>query len=190
MSERAERPLLEVPDRAALHEWLARNHETSPGVHLAVSRKRGTTTELTYEDAVLEGLSFGWIDSTTHKLDEQRMSILFTRRKPTSTWSRSNKERVERLTREGRMMPAGMAAVEVAKRNGSWTLLDEIDSLAVPPELSEALATAGATAAWEAASASQRKMALYWIASAKRPDTRKRRLEAVVEAARTGRPLR
>lgn len=190
MSGQVDRELLEVPDREALHEWLSRNHESSLGVHLAVSRKDGKATALTYEDAVLEGLAFGWIDSTTHKLDDDRMSILFTRRKPTSTWSQSNKERVARLTNEGRMMPAGIAAVEVAKRNGSWTLLDDVDALVMPPELSEALVRAKATEAWNAASVSQRKMALYWISSAKRSETRQSRLEQVVEAARTGRPLR
>jgi uncharacterized protein YdeI (YjbR/CyaY-like superfamily) len=190
MSERRPRDLLELPDRTALHAWLERHHATSPGVHLAVSRKGGTRTSLTYEEAVLEGLAFGWIDSTAHRLDEGRMSILFTPRKPTSTWSRSNKLRVERLLGQGLMQPAGVAAVERAKANGSWTLLDDVEDLKLPEDLAAGIAASGVSGAWESASASQRKMALHWIASARRPETRERRIASVIEAACEGRPLR
>lgn len=180
--------LLELPDRRALREWLEANHETSPGVRLAISRKGGRATSLTYEDAVREGLAFGWIDSTAHTLDDDRMTVLFTRRRRGSTWSRSNKERVSELTRLGLMTPAGTQAVEAAKRDGSWSALDEVDAMVVPPDLGHALDVAGSTEGWESASATEKRMALYWIASAKRPETRARRVAAVAEGSRTGHP--
>jgi uncharacterized protein YdeI (YjbR/CyaY-like superfamily) len=114
-------PLLEVRDRDELHAWLAANHATSAGVHLAVTNKAGTATALTYEEAVEEALAFGWIDSTSHALDAGRHTVAFTRRKPGGNWAASNKARVERLIAEGRMAPAGMAVVEAAKADGSWS---------------------------------------------------------------------
>jgi uncharacterized protein YdeI (YjbR/CyaY-like superfamily) len=188
---RAERPLLEVLDRAELRSWLAANHATSPPVRVAIGNKGTTVTSLTYEDAIEEALSFGWIDSTSHALDADRHTVLFTRRKPDSTWSRSNKERVERLIAQGRMTPAGMAVIDAAKENGSWTVLDDVEALIVPEDLASALAAEPrAEFGWEAASVSQRKMALYWIASAKRPETRSRRVSEITQAAAEGRRLR
>ena len=129
-------------------------------------------------------MRFGWIDSTTHRLDADRFRQLFTPRKPGSTWSQSNKARVERLEARGLMTPAGRAAVEVAKSNGSWTMLDEIDSLTVPEDLAVALAAAPPAERFFAAlSSSQQKMILYWIASAKLPETRAKRITETVQAA-------
>ena len=177
-------PLLEPADRAAWSAWLEANHQTSPGVWLAVGKKGNTRTALTYEDAVEEAVRFGWIDSTTHRLDADRFRQLFTPRKPGSTWSQSNKARVERLEARGLMTPAGRAAVEVAKSNGSWTVLDEVDSLAVPYDLATALAAAPAADEFFAGlTPSQRKMILYWIASAKLPETRAKRITETVQAA-------
>jgi uncharacterized protein YdeI (YjbR/CyaY-like superfamily) len=189
-ADRPAPPLLEVRDRADLRAWLAANHATSPPVQLAIGKKGTSVTSLTYEDAVEEGLCFGWIDSTTHTLDADRMTVLFSRRKPGSTWSRSNKERVERLAAEGRMAPAGLAAVAAAKANGAWSSLDDVEALVVPEDLAVALAAdPGARRAWEAASASQRKMSLYWIGSAKQQETRSRRVSQVVRAAAEDRKL-
>lgn len=183
-------PLLEVRDRAELRAWLAANHAASPPVRLAIGKIGTVVTSLTYEDAVQEALSFGWIDSTAHTLDADRMTVLFARRKPGSTWSRSNKERIERLLAEGRMAPAGLAAVEAAKESGAWSSLDDVEALVVPDDLAAALAADPAAGrAWDAAPPSQRKMSLYWIASAKRAETRSRRVSEVVRAAAEGRRL-
>jgi uncharacterized protein YdeI (YjbR/CyaY-like superfamily) len=183
-------PLLEVRDRADLRRWLAANHATSRGVNLAVGKKGTTVTSLTYEDAVEEALAFGWIDSTTHAFDADRQTVLFTPRKPGGTWARTNKARVERLTAEGRMTPAGLAVVEAAKADGSWNALDDVEDLIVPNDLAAALAARpGAAPAWESRSVSQRKMSLGWIASAKRPATRARRISEVVRATADGRKL-
>lgn len=186
----AQPPLLEVRDRDELRAWLEVNHATSPGVRLAVGNKGNTVTLLTYEEAVEEGLSFGWIDSTTRKLDADRHAMLFTPRRRGGTWARTNKARVERLIAEDRMTPAGLAVVEAAKADGSWTMLDDVEALVVPADLAAALAGDPAAAhGFDARSASQRKMALYWIVSAKRTETRARRVSLVVRAAAEGRPL-
>jgi len=187
---RREPPLLELPDRDALRAWLEANHATSPAVRLAIGKRGNSVTALTYEDAVEEGLCFGWIDSTTRRLDADRHTVLFSRRKPHGTWSRSNKERVERLLVQGLMTAAGLAVVEAAKADGSWTSLDDVEALVVPGDLAAALsADPAAAAGWDAARASQRKIALYRIASAKRQETRSRRVSEVVRAAAEGRTL-
>jgi uncharacterized protein YdeI (YjbR/CyaY-like superfamily) len=189
-TSRPEPLLLELPDRAALRTWLEANHATSPAVRLAIGKKGNSVTDLTYEDAIEEGLCFGWIDSTTRRLDDDRHTVLFSRRKPHGTWSRSNKERVERLVAQGLMTPAGLAIIDAAKADGSWTSLDDVEALVVPDDLAAALAADPAAAArWGAAPASQRKIALYRIASAKRQETRSRRVSEVVRAAAEGRTL-
>jgi uncharacterized protein YdeI (YjbR/CyaY-like superfamily) len=183
-------PLLELPDRAALRAWLSTNHATSQGVHLAVANKSSVATRLTYEDAILEALSFGWIDSTSHALDAGRHTVMFVPRRPGGTWARTNKARVAELIEDGLMTPAGLAAIEAAKADGSWTRLDDVEDLAVPDDLAAALAAgSGAAEAWDTMTESRRRMSLYRIASAKRPETRARRIAEVVRAAGEGRPL-
>ena len=184
----AELPLVEPVDRSAWRLWLVGNHATSPGIWLAVGKKGNSRTALTYEDAVEEALCFGWIDSTVNRLDADRFKQLVTPRKPGGTWSRSNKERVKRLIAEGLMTPAGLAAIEAAKANGSWTLLDDVEDLIVPPDLAAALEKVPAAAAYVAGlSDSLKKMLLYRIASAKRPETRAKRIAETVRAADDGR---
>ncbi len=184
----ADYPLLDPGTRAALRAWLEQNHATSRGVRLVIGKKGNPVTELSYDDAVEEGLAFGWIDSTGRRLDEHRFTLTFTPRKRGSVWARSNKQRVEKLSAAGLMAPAGIAAVEAAKADGSWSLLDDVDDLIVPADLGEALAAADATERFESLSASGRRMALYWIVQAKRPETRAKRIAATVAAALEGRP--
>jgi len=184
----ADLPLREVRDRSELRSWLEANHASSPGVHLAIGKKGRSATLLTYDDAVEEALAFGWIDSTSHHLDADRHTVLFTRRNRGSQWSRSNKARVARLTDAGLMAPAGRAAVDSAKADGSWTLFDDVEDLVVPDDLAQALRAVPAAAAFfDALPPSQRKLALYWVASAKRPETRSTRVSEVVRAAAEGR---
>lgn len=183
-------PLLELADRQEFRRWLERNHTVSSGVRLAIAKKGGTATRLTYDDAVEEALCFGWIDSTAYRLDDDRYMALFTPRRRGSVWSRPNKERVARLIQAGLMTEAGLAAVESAKADGSWEILDVVDSLVIPPDLEEALAAAGAHKRFDALTASERRAALYWILSAKRPETRANRIHATVAAALEGRAPR
>ena len=180
----ADRPLLEIANRAELRAWLERNHSSSHGVQLAVGKKGGHATELTYDDAVDEALCFGWIDGTARKLDAERYTVALTPRRPGGTWARSNKERVARLTQAGLMRPAGLAAVEAAHADGSWDLLTNVEALKMPDDLVAALAKdPAAKSGWERLSTSRKQLALYAIATAKQPQTRARRLMAAVEEA-------
>lgn len=180
--------LVEPADRAEWRAWLAANGASSTGVWLAVGKKGNARTKLTYDDAVEEALAFGWIDSTVHRLDADRYRQLYTPRKPGSIWARSNKERVARLTDAGLMTDAGVAAVERARADGSWDILDQVEALLIPPDLADALADdEDAARGWDALPQSGRKQLLYWIMSAKRPQTRARRIAQTVEAAAEGR---
>jgi len=182
-----ELPLVKPSSRTEWREWLASNHAASRGVWLAVGKKGNKVTTLTYTDAVEEALCFGWIDSVVHAMDADRFRQLFTPRKAGSVWSKPNKARVERLVSTGLMRPAGQAVVDRAIADGSWRLLDDVEALVVPDDLSAALEDAGATGCWEGLTPGARKLALYWIASAKRPETRARRIAETVEAALEGR---
>jgi uncharacterized protein YdeI (YjbR/CyaY-like superfamily) len=182
--------LLEPANRGEWRTWLTRNGDSATSVWLAIWKKGNTVTTLNYEQAVEEALCFGWIDSTVRKLDDARYKQLFSRRKPGSTWSRINKERVARLEAEGKIAPAGLAAVELAKQNGSWSTLDQVENLIVPDDLARALASnPTALENFETFSPSARKMFLYWIANVKRPEKRAERIAETVRRAAEGRRL-
>ena len=181
------REIVEVPDRASWRRWLAKRHEQREAVWLVFHKKSSSGMGPSYEEAVEEALCFGWIDSTVNRLDEHRNLQLFAPRKPRSTWSRSNKERVARLEREGLLAPAGVAAIELAKQNGSWTALDAVERLEEPAELAAALdAEPAARESWNGFSPSSRKAILWWVVSAKRPETRAKRVEQTVRMAAKG----
>jgi uncharacterized protein YdeI (YjbR/CyaY-like superfamily) len=180
-----------APDRAAWRRWLARHHATSPGIWLVFDKKASRSDRLAYADAVEEALCFGWVDSLVRTLDTARYVQLMTPRKPKSTWSRSNKERIERLTALGVMAEAGIAAVERAKANGSWSSLDHVAALTVPDDLAAALAASPeASANFAAFSRSARFGYLHWISQAVRPETRARRVAEVVRHAAANRKAR
>ena len=147
------------------------------GVWLVTWRPRSGRGSLDYEAAVEEALCFGWIDSTGHRLDDDRGEQYFAPRKTRSPWAATNKARVERLIRDGRMAPAGLAAIAQAKANGSWEVLDSVERLEVPDDLAAALeAHPPAAANFAAFPPSARKMQLAWVAFAQRPDTRATRV--------------
>jgi uncharacterized protein YdeI (YjbR/CyaY-like superfamily) len=142
---------------------------------------------LTYEEAVQEALCFGWIDGRAAKLDDQRTMLRFSPRKRGSGWARTNKLRVERLLAEGLMAEAGLARVEEAKRDGSWTMLDAVEDLIVPDDLAAAFAGhPGARERWDGLPRSVRRSALEWIVQAKRPETRARRVADTARKTATG----
>ena len=175
--DRLERVL--VHDRQELRAWLSENHTTSPGIWLITFRKVTGKPRPVIGDVVEELLCFGWIDSKLVQIDEAQTMLLCTPRSPKSHWSRINKERVNRLTEQGLMQPRGLEAVTIAKANGNWDFLDAIDSLEEPADLAKALdSSAEARSHWDAFPASYRKNILYWILTAKRPETRAARIEA------------
>ena len=131
-----------------------------------------------------EALCFGWVDGTAGTVDERRGKLYFAPRKANSGWAATNKARVERLIAEGRMAPPGLAAIERAKANGSWELLDSVERLEVPPDLETALASRPSAAANFAAwPPSARKQALASLAMARRPETRADRVRRIADAA-------
>ena len=139
---------------------------------------------LDYEAAVEEALCFGWVDSTGGKVDDERGKLYFAPRKMRSPWAATNKARVARLIADGRMAPAGLAAIERAKANGSWEVLDSVERLEVPDDLAGALDRHPPAAAnFAAFPPSARKMHLGWVATAMRPETRADRIEAIATAA-------
>ena len=164
------------------HAWLAANHTRAEGVWLITYKKAAGKPTLSYEESVEEALCFGWIDSIARKLDEERSMLYFAPRKADSGWSRPNKTRIERLMADGRMAPAGLAKIEAAKADGSWTLLDAVENLEVPDDLAAEFARyPDARANFDAFPRSARRGILEWIVQAKRPETRAKR---VAETAR------
>ena len=174
--------------RAEWRRWLAANHASSPGVWLVSWKKATGKPAVGYDAAVEEALCFGWIDSLAKAVDEGRSRQLYTPRRPRSGWSQSNKDRIERLTAAGAMEPAGLAAVEAAKANGSWSKLDRAAARAMPDDLAAALAARPqASAGWDAYPPFVRRGSLAWVEDAKRPETRARRIAEIAAAAEAGR---
>ena len=168
--------------RAAWREWLAQNHTRAEGVWFISYKKASGQPRVEYEEAVEEALCFGWIDSKGNKLDDERTMLWFAPRKPRTGWSRSNKERVERLMAEGLMAPPGLVKIEAAQQDGSWYALDAVENLEIPPDLADALARyETAEQNFTAFPRSVKRAILEWIANAKRPETRAHR---VAETAR------
>ena len=175
------RPEIRPKNRAAWRIWLADNHGSGPGVWLIWRKKGSTTSDLSLEAAVEEALCFGWIDSRLRPIDREWAALMFTPRRPRSIWSQSNKRRVASLIKRGLMTEAGLRAVAVAKRNGSWSALDGVQALQVPDDLAGALAKKPAARRnFDTSSASAKRSALWWIQSAKRPQTRERRIQETV----------
>ncbi len=185
--EDAPRVHFETPEE--WRAWLLAHAESESSVWLVSWRRETGRPAIGYEDAVLHALSVGWVDSTQKRLDDERTMLYFARRTPNSMWSRPNKERVERLEREGLMTAAGRRVVQEAKDSGRWTALDDVEDLVVPDDLSAALAHEGAAEKWDAYPGSQRRVMLQWIAQAKRPETRERRVAETARFAATGERL-
>lgn len=168
--------------RGDWRDWLVANPDRSVGVWVVFRKKSSSLEGLSYDDLVEEALCFGWIDSQERRVDDDRLIQWYSPRRKGSPWSASNKERVERLIGEGLMTQRGLAAIDAAKADGTWTRADEVEAMIVPPELEVALAVdAGAQALFEALPPSHRKQYLAWIAEAKREETRRRRVEKTLE---------
>jgi uncharacterized protein YdeI (YjbR/CyaY-like superfamily) len=176
-----------VGARAEWRAWLAAHHGVSPGVWVVTYKKHSGGPHVSYDDVVEEALCFGWIDSRGKRLDDERTQLLVMPRRPMSGWSRSNKERIARLAAAGLLAPAGLAAVERARTNGSWEALDDVEALVEPDDLRAALdAVPEARRRWDAFPRSAKRAVLEWILTAKRPETRERRVRESVEGAAHG----
>jgi uncharacterized protein YdeI (YjbR/CyaY-like superfamily) len=185
----ADEIVVHVENRAQLRAWLTEHAAHSPSIWLATWRRNTGRPAPSYDDVVEEALCFGWIDSTARTFDEERAGLRLAPRRRGSGWSRSNKVRVERLEHEGRMTDAGRAVIERARADGTWTLLDEVEKLVVPDDLATELdSRPDARANFDAFPPGVRRGILAWIMQAKRPETRRRRIEeTAVLAARNER---
>jgi uncharacterized protein YdeI (YjbR/CyaY-like superfamily) len=185
MSALDDAPLVHADDRATWRAWLEANHATAAGAWLVTWKpSSGHFVDLDYEAAVLEALCFGWVDSTGGRVDDERGRLYFAPRKVRSAWAATNKARVERLIADGRMAPAGLAAIERAKANGSWEILDSVERLEIPSDLAVALdAHPPAATNFDAFPPSVRKQILTRVVHAVRPETRAARIAEIAKAA-------
>jgi uncharacterized protein YdeI (YjbR/CyaY-like superfamily) len=171
-------------DRKTWRKWLDKNHKKIPGIWLVYYKKDSGKSRVAYADAVEEALCYGWIDSTVRPGNEEFYMQLFTPRKPKSGWSKLNKQRIDKLIADDQVKEAGLKAIATAKQNGSWEKLDGIEALEMPAELKKALnANKAAKKYFESLGPSTRKYMIYWIATAKLPETRARRVNELIEAA-------
>ncbi len=169
--------------------WLEEHHETETEVWVGYWKKHTGKPSLTWSQAVDEALCFGWIDGVLRRVDDERHVQRFTPRKPASNWSAVNIAKVERLRADKRMRPAGEAAFALRREEKSGVYSYEQRHLAAfEPEQEERFrANAAAWEYWSAAPAGYRKMATWWVVSAKRPETRERRLATLIEDSAAGR---
>ena len=170
--------------RSDWRKWLEQNHDKDDSLWLIIYHKKSSVPCVGYEESVEEALCFGWVDSRTNKRDGESYYIYYCKRKPTSYWSRSNRERVERLTEQGLMTEAGQALINLAKEKGTWLKLEEIDNLLIPPDLQKEFDNnQTAYDNFMAFRGSSKKIILGWISLAKHPVTRQKRIEETVEMA-------
>ena len=173
---------IHIHDRAAWRKWLEKNHTRKSGVWLVFHKKKTGKPSLAYEDAVEEALCFGWIDSLVKRVDDGSYVQKFTPRKATGTWSASNKKRVQKMIRQDRMTAAGLLAIEEAKKSGAWNTLEKVDRVVMAPELKTKLArNKRAREQFERIPMSQKKQFLWWIESAKREETKIKRIGKAIE---------
>jgi len=171
-------------NRQEWREWLQENHDKKQSVWLIYYKKKSNFPTVTYSEAVDEALCFGWIDSKAKPLDEEKFMQFFSRRKAKSVWSRINKEKIERLIHEGLMTTAGYHIIEIAKQNGSWTILDEAEALTIPGDLEEAFQNRpNAKNYFSSLSRSDKRNILQWLVLAKKQETRQKRISEIAELA-------
>ena len=165
-------------------EWLIENHNSKQAVWLVYYKKESGTPTVSYSDAVDEALCFGWIDSTKKSLGNDSFMQFFCRRKQISVWSKINKAKVQRLIKEGLCVQAGYESIEIAKQNGYWSILDEVEELVIPKDLEKTFKTRkGSKAFFAGLSKSVKKSILQWVVLAKRPETRQKRIAEIADLA-------
>lgn len=165
-------------------DWLQKNHIDKQSVWVVCYKRNSNKPTISWSEGVDQALCFGWIDSTRKSLTEESFIQFYTKRKPTSVWSKINKEKIALLQSQNLIAPAGLACVEIAKKNGNWTILDEVEELIIPDDLEQAfLLFPGSKDYFIGLSKSVRKQFLHWIVVAKRIETRQNRINEIVQAA-------
>ncbi|HMR89284.1 MAG TPA: YdeI/OmpD-associated family protein [Saprospiraceae bacterium] len=170
--------------RLEWRNWLISNHYKKQSVWLQYYKKKSGFPTVEYGDAVEEALCFGWIDSKSKQIDNEKFMQFFSKRKPKSVWSKVNKEKIEKLIQQGLMTQAGYDVIEKAKQNGSWTILDEAEALIIPPDLEEGFVQKpNAKDYFLNLSRSDKRNILQWLVLAKRAETRQNRINEIVTLA-------
>jgi uncharacterized protein YdeI (YjbR/CyaY-like superfamily) len=165
-------------------EWLKQNHVSKQSVWLVCYKMKSGIPTISWSDAVDEALCFGWIDSVRKSIDDEKFIQFFSKRKAISTWSKVNKEKIVRLIDGKKMTKAGLKSIALAKENGSWTILDEVEELIIPKDLEKAFkAYPGSKSFFLSLSKSVKKMMLTWVVFAKQSETRQRRITEIAELA-------
>jgi uncharacterized protein YdeI (YjbR/CyaY-like superfamily) len=178
---------VEVTTLAEWRAWLKANHTKAASTWLVTYKKGASKPQLPYDEAVCEALCWGWIDSLPRKLDAERTMLRFSPRSGRTGWSALNKQRIKRMIAAKRMQPAGLAKIEAAKADGSWSKLDRVEALEIPADLVKAFrAHPGAAASFEAFPKSVKRGILEWITSAKKPETRAKRVLETASLAAQG----
>jgi uncharacterized protein YdeI (YjbR/CyaY-like superfamily) len=171
-------------DRQAFRSWLKENHASTNGIWLVYYKKHSGKLSISCAEAVKEALCFGWIDSKVNTIDDQRYMQVFTPRKPKSVWSALNKRYVAELLEQNLMTPADLCMIEIAKSNGQWESLDKVEALEIPPDLAKALSKNNlAQVNFKTFPPSTKKVLLQRLASAKRNETRVKRIQEIIEKA-------
>jgi uncharacterized protein YdeI (YjbR/CyaY-like superfamily) len=179
------------PTAAEFRAWLAANHDSTPELWVGYYKKGVGKASMTYPEAVDEALSFGWIDGITRRIDDAIYANRFTPRRPRSTWSATMVARFEALRRQGRVHPAGLRAFEARSASNTGIYSYENAPRELPPDYEARLrANPGAWRYWQARPAGYRRTASFWVMSAKRAETRERRLVRLIEDCAQGRPIK
>jgi uncharacterized protein YdeI (YjbR/CyaY-like superfamily) len=177
--------ILEFPSRQEWRDWLADHHALSPGVWLTYYKEHAGVTSISYEDSVREALCFGWVDSLIKRLDDRRYARKFTPRKPTSKWSDSNRKRWAELRAAGLLGAAGLSAAPTDNRYAERPKIPDLPVYIARP----LKARPKAWAAFQAMPPSHRRQYVTWIHTAKRPETRERRIQESIAMLEGGKKL-
>ena len=163
------------------YDWLLKNHNTSLGVYLIFYKIETKISSMRWEEAVKVALCFGWIDSTVKSLGNGKRQQYFSPRKPKSVWSRVNKNYIKELSAQKLLHESGITSIKIAKENGSWTLLDDVENLIIPKDLQKAFnKNPEAYSNYKNFAPSYKKNYLYWLFLAKRELTRTTRIEKII----------
>ena len=176
---------VQIDTKTSLWEWLSTKHD-SDNSYLLVTWKKSSKDKYVSRDEVLDALlAYGWIDGRRYALNEHQTMQLVCKRKQ-QKWTKSYRDRVERLTNDGHMRPSGLTSVERAKSNGNWFSNVDVDDLVCPPDLHFTLNSKDALSWWDKAAPSYKRNVLRWLASAKKEETRQKRVAQIADAARAG----
>lgn len=164
--------------------WLLQNHQSEKSIWLIIYKKESQIPSVYYSEAVDEALCFGWIDSKPNKRDENSYYQFFAKRSPKSNWSKVNKAKVSRLIEQNLMHPSGLEMIEIAQKNGTWNALDDVENQIIPLDLHQQFQKNKiAFENWENFPKSSKRLILEWIMTAKKSETRQKRIDETVSLA-------